>query len=288
MTIRQLITWGSLELQSVGIEEFINDAKTLMLFLLEIDNNKLVLNYNSILSEDKINQYKNLIEQRKTKKPVQYIVGSWEFYGLLFELSPDTLIPRADTEILVDKILEKVGQKANIKFLDLCSGSGCIGISLLKNTENSTAVLIDKVQGANKMALKNCILNQVEDKAEVMTADVFDMKFEDDKFDVIVSNPPYIKSEDINGLDKSVIEYEPVLALDGGKDGLDFYKHIIKNYKNALKSGGLMAFEIGDSLDSKTVMSKEITKLFLENNFKNIEITLDLKKIERVIAAEKI
>lgn len=288
LTIRQLISFGSLELQNCGIDEFKSDAKTLMQFLLKIDSHRLLMNYDNLLDDDKANQYKELIEQRKTHKPIQYIIGSWEFYGLLFELSKDTLIPRADTEVLVDEVLKKIDGKNGINFLDLCCGSGCIGISLLKNAKDSTAVLVDKVFGAVEMTKSNCILNGVEDRAKVIAADVFDVIFDDNKFDVIVSNPPYIKSEDIKSLDKSVLDFEPLIALDGGKSGLDFYECIIKRYTNSLKNGGIMAFEIGDSLSSDTKMSENITKLFLDSRYKNIEITCDLNKIQRVITAEKI
>jgi release factor glutamine methyltransferase len=288
LTIRQLIIWGSNELQTAQIEEFKNDAKTLMMFLLKTDNHKLVLNYNNAVGENIINQYKNLIEQRKTKKPLQYIIGSWEFYSLWFELSPDTLIPRADTEILVDEVLKKVNKHITIKLLDLCTGSGCIGISLLKSITNSTAVLVDKVYGAADMAKKNCMLNGVKDRAKVITADIYEITFADNEFDVIVSNPPYIKSGDIKKLDKSVREFEPLIALDGGENGLDFYECIIKRHTNSLKSGVLMAFEIGDSIEADTKMSENIKTLFLDNGYKNIEIVNDLNKIQRVITAQKI
>ncbi|MBE6694438.1 MAG: peptide chain release factor N(5)-glutamine methyltransferase [Ruminococcaceae bacterium] len=190
--------------------------------------------------------------RRCERYPLQYIIGEWEFFGCTFRVSEDCLIPRPDTEILVEEALKILPQNAVL--CDLCTGSGCIAISLLKARPDLRAVAVELSDKAVDIALENARLNGVDDRLILLCADVLAdgvdklkslMKQENiTSFDAIVSNPPYIPTEDISTLEPE-LAFEPKMALDGGADGLKFYRDIIKNYASLVRSGGYMLFEIG-------------------------------------------
>lgn len=187
-----------------------------------------------------------LIRRRAAGEPAAYITGGWEFMGLPMIVNPDVLIPRIDTETVAEAALRAVEKLERPRVLDLCTGSGCIGIALAAKLVAARVVLADKSGAALKTARQNTLLNRVSSRCICMEADAFKAPgamFAD--FDLIVSNPPYIPAEDILGLDVSVKDFEPHLALDGGEDGLDFYRAICENWKSALKPGGWLVFECG-------------------------------------------
>ncbi len=219
--------------------------------------------------------FREYIQKRKQGVPVAYILGEKEFMGLTFRLNPDTLIPRPDTECLVERIIEKNISSAP-KILDLCTGSGCIGISLAHFIRESNVNLTDIADGAIVAAKENAALNKVADRAEVFRLDVLNDEIEGE-YDIIVSNPPYIKSEIMKTLEVS--EFEPHLALDGGEDGLIFYRTIAKKAYNALKKGGMLAFEIGYD------QGKDVENLL--KNFACVELFKDYGNNDRVIIAVK-
>lgn len=176
-------------------------------------------------------------------EPLAYVLGEWYFYDEVYKVSPDCLIPQPDTEHVVDKLIELLPQ--NGSFADLCTGSGCIAISALAHRKDAKAIAVDISDGALKLALENAVLNGVEGRLSFKKADILTRSaLEDDKFDIIVSNPPYIKTDVIKTLDPEV-RAEPLIALDGGKDGLDFYRVLINEYSKNVKKGGYMIFEIG-------------------------------------------
>ena len=179
---------------------------------------------------------------------MQYIIGRWEFYREEYFVSPDCLIPRSDTEILVDYLVKHLPQNAS--FLDLCTGSGCIAISTAKNRPDTTALACDISDGALALAKKNALHNRVQ--IEFFKADVKMPSATDKKFDCIVSNPPYIPSAVVDTLEEELF-HEPRIALDGGDDGMDFYRSIVENYSGNLKEGGFFAFEMG--YDQKNAIS---------------------------------
>jgi release factor glutamine methyltransferase len=220
------------------------------------------------------------IKKRAAHIPLQYILGEWEFMSLPFKVNENVLIPRADTEPLVEAVLKQQNAR---NVLDLCTGSGCIAIALAHYNKNINCIGIDISEKALEIANENAKLTAVDDRVKFIKADVlsgFHTICEENSIDIIVSNPPYINSNDINTLQKEVKDYEPILALDGGTDGFDFYKNIIPLWKNTLKKGGAMYFECGIN------QAEQIKKLFCENSFSDIEIIKDYNGIERVVWAK--
>lgn len=190
------------------------------------------------------------ISRFEAGEPLAYILGEWGFYGEMYKVTPDTLIPRPDTEHVVDKIIEHLKGREKALLLDLCCGSGCIGISALCNikTANSSLVAVDVSSKTLEVAKENAIRNGVTENAEFILGDIFSAelqnKLNEKKFDIIASNPPYIKSDVIKTL-SSQCQHEPHIALDGGVDGLDFYKELISKYIKLLAPNGAMVLEIG-------------------------------------------
>ena len=215
------------------------------------------------------------LKHLKMGEPVQYIVGKCEFMSLDFNVNKSTLIPRCDTEILVEEVIRLYKDKEDIKILEVGTGSGCIAISLAKYLPKATVVSIDISKKALKTAKKNALRNSVGDRVKFIKCDIkngFPKGCGD--YDVVVSNPPYIPSEDIEGLEKKVKNFEPISALDGGGDGLDFYRIISKTAP--LKEGGLLAFEVGFG------QARDVSSL-MDERFKNINIIKDLSGIDRVV-----
>lgn len=226
-------------------------------------------------TKEELDIFESYIEKRANGLPVAYILGKKEFMGLSFNLNEDTLIPRPDTECLVEKIIEKNTFSAP-RILDLCTGSGCIGISLARFISSSTCHLTDISDGALCMAKENSVLNGVEKSTAVFRLDVLNDSIPD-RYDIIVSNPPYIESDVVPDLEVS--KFEPSRALDGGCDGLDFYRVIVKKAYNALSKGGMLALEIGFD------QGESVKKLC--SDFKSVELFKDYGNNDRVIIAIK-
>lgn len=231
-------------------------------------------------SEEQKNTVNNLAYRRISGYPLQYLLGKSEFFGLPFYVGEGVLIPRQDTETLVETVL-KIKLPENPKILDLCSGSGCIAVSLALNIKNADVTAVEISDKAAEYIKKNAELNNTDlnivkdDVLSEKTAEIFS------GIDAIVCNPPYLTADDMKSLQKEVT-FEPETALFGGKDGLDFYRNITKLWKDCLKSGGILAYEIGMGQEDA------VMKILEENNFINIEMTEDLSGIIRVVRGEKI
>ena len=219
--------------------------------------------------------FKKYIEKRKKGVPVSYITGEKEFMGLCFKLNSDTLIPRPDTECLVEKVIEK-NTLSSPRILDLCTGSGCIGISLSHFIKESHTDLTDICENALSSAKENAILNGVSSRTTTFVLNVLNDTITKD-YDIIVSNPPYIESDVLKTLEVS--KYEPLRALDGGEDGLTFYRVISDKAYYALKKGGMLAFEIGYN-QAETVSA-------LLHKFSSVSVFKDYAGNDRVIIAIK-
>lgn len=197
------------------------------------------------------------VARRVQREPLQYILGEWEFFGLPLEVSPDCLIPRSDTEVLCEIALSLLPDGA--RFADFCTGSGCIGISILANRKDTSAVLVDAFEGTLALAERNCVKNGVQDRAELVKRDLLwplEGAFAR-KFDCILSNPPYIPTEVVNGLSPELF-HEPQVALDGGVDGLLFYRHFLAQSESVLKETGFWLFEIGyDQADAIAALAEQ-------------------------------
>lgn len=221
-----------------------------------------------------------LLRRRLAGEPVAYLVGEWEFYGLPLNVSPEVLIPRMDTEVLAEQaILRARAAGEGARVLDLCAGSGCVGLAVAANVPGCRAVLADVSEGALRICKQNVRCNDLNARVTCIQADAREVPppaLWD--FDVIASNPPYIPSWEIEGLDPSVRDYEPRLALDGGADGLDFYRLIARNWKSALRLGGTLLFEVGMGQDAK------VAAILAQEGYQDIDTYLDTQGIQRVVS----
>ena len=270
MTYRQLCAL----LQKAKIKDAEWDALCLMEHFLSVSPSLLRAvpdrNYENENLED-------AIRRRLAHEPLQYILGEWDFYRQKYEVSPDCLIPRSDTEILVENAIRLLPIRAS--FADLCTGSGCIAISTLAERVDTTAVALEKFPATLALAKRNANKNGVDTRFCGILDDVLSTPkkiTEHAPFDAILSNPPYIRSADIEALSPEV-HAEPMVALDGGDDGLIFYRAILKNYAPMLKEDGFFLFEIGyDQADALTSLAKE-------HNFAHVRIIRDLGGRDRVV-----
>lgn len=274
MTIKQALNLARQNLDSI-------DAKVLLKFILKKDNTYIIANANKEMSRDEENELQESIQKIKDGFPLQYITHNQEFMGINFEVNQNVLIPQPDTEILVENTIRLVleneslenqeNSKKTMQILDLCTGSGAIAVSLKKYLPDVKIFASDISEKALEVAKKNAKNNNVE--IEFIKSDMFENIHE--KFDIIVSNPPYIKSEEIEKLSKEV-QNEPKLALDGDKDGLKFYKIISREIKNYLKENGTLLMEIGYD------EANEVMKLF-----ENSTCIKDYANNDRVIVWNK-
>ena len=220
------------------------------------------------------------IEKRCTHYPLQYILGEWEFMGLPFFVGEGVLIPRQDTEILCETAIDILKNKKRLKVLDLCSGSGCIAITIAKFIQQAKVCAIEYSQTAIEYIRKNAVLNDVVNRISIISGDVLLSPESDILYDAILSNPPYIPTEAVGTLQKEV-GFEPALALDGGTNGLDFYHAICELWLPLLKDDGLLAVEIGQGQE------KEVVDLFTKYQLKNIQIKKDYAGINRIVYGKK-
>ncbi len=223
-------------------------------------------------------QVRRLAQRHLDGEPVAYLIGEWEFYGLPLDISESVLIPRPDTEVLVDRALAYLKTAGDVRVLDLCAGSGCIGLALAKHTPAARVVLGELDEGALRICRQNIRRNDLTGRVVVLQMDARERPPAHlGEFDCIVSNPPYIPDGDIAGLDRSVREYEPHMALRGGEDGLDFYRAITKNWTAALRIGGRLLFEVGIG------QADEVLRIMRSAGFGDLEVTPDLQGIPRVV-----
>ena len=264
------------KLKEAGIEDYRFEASILLEHYTGIKVLELAVSEKS-LDLEAVESLKNAIEKRISGYPLQYIVGKWEFYGYPIEVGEGVLIPRPDTETLVEAVIQIAGESP--KIVDLCSGSGCIAIALQKEIPSSTVYAVEMSEDALVFLKKNLVLNN--SGVKLVCGDILDSEIIDnfEKNDIIVSNPPYLTDEDMNVLQKEV-KHEPKMALEGGKDGLYFYREITKLWKSKLKIGGILAYEVGMGQEL------DVAEILKQNRFSNIEFKEDLSGITRVVYGE--
>ena len=266
-------------LRKAGVEMAQLEARELVCYAADKTREQFFRDAHLYASAAVEQRVKGLVKRRLAGEPVAYIIGEWEFFGLTLDITRDVLIPRPDTELLAQRAIEvarAAGEGARV--LDLCAGSGCIGLAVAKNAPNCRVVLADISEAALRICKSNvrrCGLNarvtsMLADAMETPSSVLWD-------FDVIVCNPPYIPTGDIPGLDVSVKDYEPLSALDGGEDGLDFYRVIASGWKDALRLGGTLIFEVGIH------QASDVEQIMAENGFENIKTTEDGAGILRMV-----
>lgn len=263
-----------------------NEAELLFSEILKCDRTSLYLNSKNILDKDRSEKISLALRKRINGEPLQYILGNTEFMGFEFKVGPEVLIPRPETEILVETVTKLLtahsSQLTAPRILDIGTGSGCIAISLVKLLPNIRITAIDISEKAIGIAKENAILNNVREQINFVKSDLFP-KFEarPTKYDIIVSNPPYIPADEINKLHPEV-RCEPRIALDGGEDGLNFYRKIISSAPEYLVKEGLLIMEMG--FGQRARIENMIKK---SKNFEIIEVVKDYSNIDRVVVARK-
>jgi len=277
-TIGELLDKASKELKEENIDTYILDAQLLLGNVLAKDKLYIITNRDKNVSLKDEKEYFELIEKRKNKMPIKYILGETEFMGLDFNVEEGVLIPRGDTEILVEEVLSIINEEDELNVCDLCSGSGAIGISIANYRKKINVEEIDFYEVPEKVTKKNIIKHGLESRVKFIKSDLLKEPInQGKKYDVIVSNPPYIKADEISNLMDDVKKYEPHTALDGGDDGLVFYKRIIEESKTTLNNEGVLAFEIGYD------QGEEVSNLMKEAGFYNIKLVKDLAGLDRVV-----
>ena len=274
-------------LESAGVPDSGNDAELMMESAVSQSWAKLLLNRENEMPPEEYERYEALVARRLKREPLQHILGIWEFMGFDFYCTPDCLIPRQDTELLVltaQKAVEEMlkGTTAvtgdrKLRVLDLCTGSGCVIISLKKLCRDAIeAVGMDISEAALEMARRNAELNNVQ--VTLRQSDMFE-NAGDIRYDIITANPPYIETETIYGLNPEITEYEPWIALDGGEDGLKHYRSLAAGAKEYLIPGGRIMMEIGDT------QGKAVSDLLKKEGYGSVEVLKDLAGLDRVVRA---
>lgn len=274
-TIFEAYNECKVSLSKAGVEDYVFEAKQIIKHVTGMGNLEIINNPLKPLTEFQQNNLTAIIKQRSIHYPLQYILRNWDFYGRHFSVGPGVLIPRADTETVVERCLEFLKDKKCAKVLDLCAGTGCIGITIAGERRDVSVVMVEKYDEALRYTLQNVEQNGIKN-AVAVKGDILKGDFADRKYDLIVSNPPYISKAEMENL-QTEVRFEPETALFGGEDGLDFYKAIVKNYAASLNSGGMLCFEIG------ALQGKAVSRLLEENGLCDVKIAEDIAGKQRVV-----
>lgn len=278
MKISDLLAQAKNQLENSGVSSSKLDSLVLLTHALSVSKEQIIFNPDLEPEQTLQEKFWQMIARRAKREPVSHIIGKREFYGHDFFVTSDVLDPRPDSESLIELVLKKFPQKnSELKILEVGTGSGCLVITLLRLYESATAYGVDISEKALAICLKNSKQNQVQNRLELVQSDLFSSLTADKKFDLIISNPPYIPSKDVLELEAEVKNFEPHLALDGGADGLDFYRAIAKTAPNFLQKNGRIILEIG--FDQK----EEVVKIFESENFIFEESQADLAGISRAL-----
>lgn len=292
MTYREALRRAENLLSAAGVPDADVDSRLLLEFCVGMDFASFLAHSSDEIPSKEFDSFRKLIEKRRKRIPLQQLTGEQEFCGIFFWVNEHVLIPRQDTETLVEEALKRVGIVSgasmvsdagidgNVRVLDLCTGSGCVLISILKLgvQYNICGVGSDVSDEALALARENAKRAVVPDRAEIVKSDLFENI--SGKFDIITSNPPYIRTADIDGLMEEVRDHEPHLALDGGADGLDFYRRITGKAPEYLNKGGWLLFEIGAD------EGRDVSGILRKNGFSSVETVKDLGGNDRVVLGQ--
>jgi len=276
-TLSELLTWGKVTLQNAGVTDFQISAELLLATLLKFSRTQFLLNPFQKIDPQIEEEYKKLIGRRAVREPLQYLIGWVDFYNIRLRVDNRALIPRPETEILVETIINKL-KGDHLKILDIGTGTGNIAIALARNITGSKVTGIDISPDALEIAKINAGLNDIDEHVSLIEGTVFDSEFikKLGYFDAVISNPPYVDYGDKNKLEPEIVNHEPIIALFSESDPLRFFKTITGIISYILNGGGLLAFEVGQGQASDVCE-------FMKLDFRDIEITKDLAGIERVV-----
>ena len=281
LTVLESIKLSTEYLQKKGVESPRINAELLLANILNCKRLDLYLKFDQPLKEEEINLYREFISRRGKFEPLQYITGSVEFFGLEFKVNKSVLIPRPETEILVETVIYSADKEENIDILDIGTGSGNIAVSVAKNLPNSNISAIDNSSEALLVAKENAKLNSVENRINFINDSILNgIIYSAKKYDIVVSNPPYIPVDEFQNLQPELKVYEPRTALTDEGDGFLFFRIISSKTKNMLKEKGKLFFEVGKD------QYKQVENILLENDFRNVTVKKDYLNIERVVYGE--
>jgi len=265
-------------LRESGVEAATLEARELVCFGTGKSREELTRDSRLYASPQREEQVRRLLERRLAGEPVAYLIGEWEFYGLPLDISRDVLIPRPDTEVLAEQAIAYIRTLGECRVLDLCAGSGCIGLAVASQAPEARVSLGEIDDSALKICRQNIRRNGLSGRVTPIQADALEKPPRSlGEFQCIVSNPPYIPTGDIGGLETSVRDYEPRLALDGGEDGLRFYRAIARDWRDALAPGGRLYFEVGIG------QADEVLRIMRAQGFGDIQVVKDHHNIPRVV-----
>ena len=287
-SIAQAILEGTHTLRQSGVPEARREAGSLLSHVISRDQSFLITHAEDAVGDDNLDTFSELLDRRAAGEPLQYLVGRQEFFSLEFEVTPDVLIPRPETELLVENALNLVpGRDAKVSICDVGTGSGCIVVSLLHELPNARAIALDLSPAAIEVAKRNAARNSVGDRLEFLVSDCFSgLRDTDGPFDLVVSNPPYVPTGHIEGLQREVRNHEPHLALEAGPDGLSVIRRLLSDVGNHLKGGGHFLFEMG--FDQGEAVRRLIEPMEQSGDWKLVDIYPDLQGIPRTVALRKL
>lgn len=280
-TVLELLNLTTNFFEQKGINSARLNAELLLADILKCKRLDLYLSFDKPVKEEEVDSYRAFVKRRGMCEPLQYILGYVEFYGLTFSVNKDVLIPRQETEILIETVLNEIDKEAQLNILDIGTGSGIIAVALAKHLPNAKIIAVDKSTEALAVAKQNAETHNVAQRITYLQNDVLVSSLPiDEKLDIIVSNPPYVSLTEFHSLQKEISTYEPDFAVTDFSDGLTFYRKIIEFSKNYLNEKGKIFFELGAG------QSAQVKSLFESHNFSSIQIWKDYANIERVIKGE--
>ena len=285
-TIQKLLNWVTQFLTDKGIDSPRLSAELLLSHVLGLKRIELYTQYNQAVGKQELDKLRELVKRAGQHEPIAYLVGKTEFYSMELNVTPDCMIPRPETELLVQRAIEFLRTRNGIQYVcDLCTGSGCIAVAIAKNFPNARILATDICDAALSVAATNVEKHQLQDKITLLSGDLFDPiipQLDVCKFDLIVCNPPYVSSGEYEKLDKNVKNYEPRLALFAGEDGMDIYRRIIDKVDSYLKPDAVLILEIGYAQRPAIKELLKQTGIFTE-----IKIEKDLHNNDRIVTARK-
>jgi release factor glutamine methyltransferase len=285
-TIQKLLNWTTEYLTNKGIDSPRLSAELLLSHIVGLKRIELYTQFDKAIAKEQLDRLRNLVKRAGQKEPVPYLVGKTEFYSLELDITPDCMIPRPETELLVERAIEFLRTRTGEQFVcDLCTGSGCIAVAIARNYPDCRIIATDISDAALSVAARNIEKHQLKERIRLLCGDLFDPlapQLDVDKFDLIVCNPPYVSAAEFEKLDKNVKDYEPKLALFAGDDGLDVYRRIIEKADSFLKSDAALMLEVGYNQGQAVRELFEQVGIFVE-----ITIEKDVHDNDRIAIAKK-